>query len=138
MKGIQRLIIKAQAQKGGGRVLRHIIVCEEPGSKERALPLLRPKPEDAHTWYMIQPYYNDHGKITTEGIYKPTKKEARDELERLEREFPKGPDYYVLYMSNEMVMYFKEKCEAGEDEDHIEFPAAMIRRAEHMLDERKK
>lgn len=133
MKGIKRLLIKAQAQKSGGRVLRHIVVHEEPGNKKQALPLLRPKPEDAHTWYMIQPYYNDHGKITTEGIYKPTKKEARDVLERLEREFPKAPDYYVIYISNEMVMYLKAQEESGKDWNNVTFPAAMLRRAERML-----
>ena len=85
MKGIQRLIIKAHAQKGGGRVLRYVVVCEEPGNEERALPPVHLKPEEVRTWYLIQPYYNDHGRTTTEGIYKPTKKEARDVLERLER-----------------------------------------------------
>ena len=138
MKGIKRLIIKAHAQKSGGRVLRNICVYEEPGNEERALPPVHLKPEEVRTWYLIQPYYNDHGRITTEGIYKPTKKEARDVLERLEREFPKGPDYYVLYITDEMVMYLKAQEEAGNDWNNVKFPAAMIRRAERMLDERKK
>lgn len=133
MKGIKRLIIKAHAQKSGGRVLRNICVYEEPGNEERALPHIMPKPEDVHMWYLIQPYYNDHGKITTEGIYKPTKKEARDVLERLEREFSKAPDYYVIYITNEMVMYLKAQEESGKDWNNVTFPAAMLRRAERML-----
>ena len=138
MKGIQRLIIKAHAQKSGGRVLRYVVVCEEPGNEERALPPVHLKPEEVRTWYLIQPYYNDHGRTTTEGIYKPTKKEARDVLERLEREFPKERNYYVAYITDEMVMYLKDREDAGDDWNNVKFPAAMIRRAEHMLDERKR
>ena len=119
MKQIKRLLIKAQAQKNKGRTLRHIIVYEEPGG------------------YMIQPYYNDHGKITTEGIMRASKDEARRELERLEREMPKGPNYHVMNITDEMVLHLKAEMEAGRRDDQITFPAAMLRRAERMLGPRK-
>ena len=128
MKGVKRLLIKAQAQKSKGRTLRHIIVHEQPAEAYW----------NQQAGYMIQPYYNEHGRITTEGITKTTKQEARDELRRLEREFPKGPEYCVMFISNEMVLYYKDQWEAGTGEEKIKFPAAMLRRAEHMLDERKK
>lgn len=83
---------------------------------------------------MIQPYYNEGGRITTEGITKTTKQEARKELERLEREFPKAPEYHVIYISEEMVMHMKDQQEHGKDWQEVEFPAAMIRRAERLLD----
>ena len=59
--------------------------------------------------------------------------EARQELERLERELPKGPNYHVMNITDEMVLYLKAQMEAGRSDDKITFPAAMLRRAERML-----
>ena len=120
MKSVTRLILKAQNKRSKGRTLRHIYVYEEPGG------------------YMIQPYYNDHGKITTEGIMRASKEDARLELERLERELPKGPNYHVMNITDEMVLYLKAEMEAGKTDDQITFPDAMLRRAERMLGPRKK
>jgi hypothetical protein len=124
VKQIKRLILKAQTQKSGGRVLRRIIVHEQktaPCWKQEA-------------GYMIQPYYNEGGRITTEAIVKATKQEAKQELKRLELEFPKVTDYHVIYISEEMVMHMKDQQEHGKDWQEVEFPAAMIRRAERLLD----
>ena len=123
MKQIKRLILKAQTQKSGGRTLRYINVFEEPAGHGKQ-----------NAGYMIQPYYNEGGRITTEGIAKTTKQEAKKELKRLELEFPKGPEYRVYYISEEMVLYLKGQQEHGKDWNDVKFPAAMIRRAERLLD----